>query len=501
MSMTDKVINNVWADDALNHKVYADTLDKHVERACKLGTWLALNGEWGSGKTFVLDRWQKEYNKKSLSLLIDAARDDHMENNPLLSIIGQLHFSIKGEWINEIKKSWQSSLLKIGENIAEHFSRIDVEKLKPVSINAFNSYLAEKETEKYLYDRLTEIADTIHKETDFPLVVIIDNLDRCAPTFSVRLMERIKFLDSIKGLVVLWGVNCKELEKSLCSIYGDIYSDDYLRKFWQISIDMPQISGLKYCAHLFNKHQISHSSLTENHKAYSNPGGYIDDEFEIDNWWEHNNRHVIENVWINGWKDMITHFPYLVSCLNLTLRQIEEAVNLFDFVLRDACRPKHFWVGVFHPSIMVYLILLKIVNKKMYNDFIFGRVNGDNVLSYFIYKISNQHHDFNSIHDYNNKKFQLIKQYAIFSFLNNCSQEVRSVILKSLLDNEEWDSLLLCEPLKQIHPYIINMIEDKSDRTFLDDRLTIIKENLSKRFSPYTMNSLLNRGNDTDDYY
>ena len=480
--------DEIWADDFLKHQEYSSVLGEHVARAAQMNTWLALNGEWGSGKTFLLNRWQKEYNKKYLSLYIDAALDDGMEDNPLLSVIGQIHIYINNDGVEEAVRD---SLLPIIDNVIKHYTGANVADIKSQGESIFDSYSKEKENEQYLYDKLSDIAKKIYTETGFPLVVVIDNLDRCVPDFAIRLLERIKFLDEINGLVVIWGVNCSELEKSICRVLGDMRGDDYLRKFWQNTIDMPQTSGYKYGVHLFEKYKISHSCLTDQHKDYW-PGSPDPDDFDKYDFWLKGNEELMRKIWNGGWKDMITCFPYLVSCLHLTLREIEEAVNLFNWVLREECFP-NFPVNIHYPSIITYLILLKISNKKLYNDFILGKVNGNDIISYFISEIRNQYND-HDFHMSSLENFYFIEHYVIFSFINNCSKDVKFSFLDVFLTGEDSDVLFSHQSFEKVKSWFPKMTDTESKRKFMETNLEVIKELDYEKFLPEHMNSIINYG-------
>ena len=80
------------------------------------------------------------------------------------------------------------------------------------------------------------------EETKQPLVFIIDELDRCRPTFSIELLERVKHIFDIPGIVFVFGINRDELCHSIKSVYGEIESGIYLRRFFDVSLSLPDAS-------------------------------------------------------------------------------------------------------------------------------------------------------------------------------------------------------------------------------------------------------------------
>lgn len=74
-----------------------------------------------------------------------------------------------------------------------------------------------------------------------PLVVIIDELDRCRPDFAVRTLERIKHLFEVENVIFVLMLNRVQLCASIRGCYGaDVDADGYLRKFLLFSLQLPQ---------------------------------------------------------------------------------------------------------------------------------------------------------------------------------------------------------------------------------------------------------------------
>ncbi len=92
-----------------------------------------------------------------------------------------------------------------------------------------------------------------------PLIIIIDDLDRCLPEKSIQIIEAIKVFLDIKGCVFLLGMDRSIVEKAVAfkykdmiSIDGDnknnslhkrkIFYEDYVDKFIQLAILLPRLS-------------------------------------------------------------------------------------------------------------------------------------------------------------------------------------------------------------------------------------------------------------------
>lgn len=78
------------------------------------------------------------------------------------------------------------------------------------------------------------------KGLDKPLVFIIDELDRCRPDFSIRLIERIKHFFDIPKIIFVLVMNKVQFSKVVCHNYGydEALGEEYLEKFFDFSIKL-----------------------------------------------------------------------------------------------------------------------------------------------------------------------------------------------------------------------------------------------------------------------
>ncbi|HET9615603.1 MAG TPA: P-loop NTPase fold protein, partial [Pseudolabrys sp.] len=87
---------------------------------------------------------------------------------------------------------------------------------------------------------LPESPDSPSKENPPQLIFIIDELDRCKPTFALEIIEKIKHIFSVPGIHFLIVTHLKQLENSVRYSYGaDIDSQTYLQKFYNLIVHLP----------------------------------------------------------------------------------------------------------------------------------------------------------------------------------------------------------------------------------------------------------------------
>ena len=90
---------NPWGDDLLARQGIATRLTNLVSTQ-ELPLTVSLHGQWGTGKTFMLRRWQKDLENQNpgyRAIYFNAWEDDFCDD-PLLASVGQLsdHFKATG---------------------------------------------------------------------------------------------------------------------------------------------------------------------------------------------------------------------------------------------------------------------------------------------------------------------------------------------------------------------------------------------------------------------
>ncbi len=361
------VDGNIWVDDiSKKRKLQAQSLIDLIvvqENPCAI----CLNGGWGSGKTFFLTRLAKEYckeiakgaTKSPVAIYFNAWKDDFLKD-PLFSLLGQItqadglqqHKTI----LEEIKNAAKPLLAQAGleftkcllKGVVSKATGIDIDKLKDVfnlslgdimALEGKDLHMSYKDLCKsrdLLREKLVKLSQVNWNVTHQPLVIVIDELDRCRPIFAIELLERIKHLFDISHMVFLIGMDVNQLEKSLKAVYGDIDTQDYLLKFIDVKITLPHLPKDDFIASLW--HKFGYDSL-----ILPNSNGIV---YE-------NNDSVFEK------------FKLLARVCNLTLRQIEQCVRLFLFL----ARPYKMEVGAVSAEMIAVGIVLKVVDVEMYEKF------------------------------------------------------------------------------------------------------------------------------------
>ena len=71
--------------------------------------------------------------------------------------------------------------------------------------------------------------------------MVIDELDRCRPSYAVELLEVVKHLFGVDRIVFVLAINRSELAHSVRALYGSGFdAENYLRRFFDVDFRLPE---------------------------------------------------------------------------------------------------------------------------------------------------------------------------------------------------------------------------------------------------------------------
>ncbi len=322
--------------DIFGRAKYGRALTKIIQRSNELRV-ISLDADWGQGKTTFVHMWQGSIKKLSdplQAIYIDAFRYDYYDD-PLTIIASEIYAYAKKtepEHAEKFKtavakaKQWSvlggKALAKIAIKAAT-LNAVDIDELAAIVFSCsdgaddakiiqksvadclaqgadhalsdlfaqqLSDFQQAKDDLKHLSDNLTTLAQKVSPK--YPLVVIVDELDRCRPSFAVEVLEKIKHLFSVPNVVFLLVNNSEQLSKTIKHVYGDIDTNIYLNKFFDLRLNIhPRNVGFGQSTHS-SKYTLSllkeryHDTDLQRHKELicMLAEGYCLSPREIDKW-------------------------------------------------------------------------------------------------------------------------------------------------------------------------------------------------------------------------
>ncbi|MCH9705605.1 MAG: KAP family NTPase [Proteobacteria bacterium] len=212
-------------EDVLGRGLYGEKLLKIIN-AMPNERVILLDARWGEGKTVFARMCQKYFIEEGhRTIYYDVFAHDYYEQ-PLLPFIAEIYQLIdKGKENEEKIKNLAIAALKDISRVVTAGTAINLtdEILKGKGKNNLN------DLKKYL----TVLPDNMEdKYKNKPIIFIIDELDRCRPTYAIKILEVIKHLFSVPNIVFILVANSEQLCQSIKHEYGnDIDAYNYLQKF------------------------------------------------------------------------------------------------------------------------------------------------------------------------------------------------------------------------------------------------------------------------------
>ena len=210
---------NPWQDDLLGRQEIAQritTIVTSVATTVDQNLQLSLNGPWGSGKTWMLQRLQKHLENQGLRAIYYNTWEDDFCQDPLMGILGQLHLKLRNyssyrQTLKELEKTARRIAAAAGLSATRHIGLDMGQVIRAINHDPLKQYKRERESLEKLRGLLKDIGRHTMELTQNPLVLILDELDRCRPEYAVKCLERIKHLMEVPGIVFLLGINRDQL--------------------------------------------------------------------------------------------------------------------------------------------------------------------------------------------------------------------------------------------------------------------------------------------------
>jgi KAP P-loop protein len=270
-------INNI-----LNRNTYIHSFISMLLNIEKGGV-IAIDGEWGSGKTHFVQqvKWLLDSASENITsdvkavlnntspkldnlighkykaFYYDAWKHDK-SNNPFFTLLRTMILAFGGIDYFKDETSFINSLLKGASHIVKGVTPIDAELIFKgtkalCGINDAEQF-SELEFIEQMDNQVDSFLDYICEGQYDKLVVFIDELDRCRPSFAVELLEIIKHYFNNDKVIFVLSTNLSEFQYCIKQYYGDGFNGwKYLDRFIDLRLTVPTISTEDYYKYLWQK--------------------------------------------------------------------------------------------------------------------------------------------------------------------------------------------------------------------------------------------------------
>ena len=243
---------------------------------------MVIDGGWGTGKTEFcqkLIRLMQEQHLDYRPVYIDAFRSDH-SGEPLLALLAEIIKACTppegsdkkliekhNDRIRRIAKAAGFVMKTVAKAAASHLLKQSTDDLA----EQFRQIISDEQDAKNAAETITDAAATIASHTidatveallkeqieaeknletlkaclkelaaEKPIILFIDELDRCRPDYAVDMLEVIKHVFDVENVKVVLVTNTKQLRAAINHRYGvEVDAQKYLDKFLKYSFALP----------------------------------------------------------------------------------------------------------------------------------------------------------------------------------------------------------------------------------------------------------------------
>lgn len=331
---------------------------------------VALNGNWGTGKTWFLKKWAHHHPTKFADTTVvyfDAFAYDYI-SDPLPAMVSALEERtlLRDRNIKRMKKA-AFKIAQTGARAGLAMATSGASEIGIVGSGIIKSLgnQTEKEIEEYwrkekgrgmaMKQFRSALESLISTGNSKRVIFVVDELDRCRPDYALEVLEVIKHFFFVPRVHFVLGVNLEALEDMVSARYGaEDYATEYLEKFIQVKLTLPE-------------------EISKDGGSRRNVLEYLDhlcQEMEVPN-------HIGE--WLKIRIKLVT------SANSISFRQIEHIVSAVVLANPESRKTNGQGKGYYYEGrygIMVDLIISKIAFPKLYPRFVDANITLDDLESY-----------------------------------------------------------------------------------------------------------------------
>ncbi|EHD0129399.1 hypothetical protein JZN57_002262 [Vibrio alginolyticus] len=359
-----------FQNDKLDRKESAEVLTEFV-LSSNDPMVVCIDAPWGQGKTTFLRMWEQHLKDNNVPTLYFNAWENDFTDDAFVSLIGEIGSAIESFGIQENEgkaKEYYEKAKKAGLGLVKRSipvaakvataGALDLDKITEQALSTFAESVANDQIEKYenakktlgkFREHLSDFAVSVSNEESKPLVFIIDELDRCRPTFSIEILEKAKHFFNVPNIIFVLGADKEQLGHSIKAVYGgDINVNGYLRRFIDFDYLLPPPEKGKFVKALFDKYAFNDYFSTKRTSDTLYEGAQA-----------------------------LSMFTELFDVYQLTLREQTHCCSLLSLSIRTT--PSNYKL---FPLFLCLLIVLKVKQPDMYKQFIHGSLSPTQIIEH-----------------------------------------------------------------------------------------------------------------------
>ena len=235
-------------DDKFSIENYINGLSNFITE-CETPLTIAIQGDWGTGKTSIMYQVEKRLNPEKQDEKIQTIffntwqySQFDMGNNLAVALITDLisELNVEDSKKKQFFKKAKGALSKGLEYVNLDFGILNGEKLTEKFQDLIIGFGERTDDIKHLKENLQDIInDAIKENKSDRIVIFIDDLDRLVPEKAIELLEVLKLFLDCEHCVFVLAIDYNVVVKGAKSKYGKDLDDEKGKAFFEKIIQVP----------------------------------------------------------------------------------------------------------------------------------------------------------------------------------------------------------------------------------------------------------------------
>lgn len=345
---------------------------------------MSIDASWGNGKTTFLNMWKQHLKNEDFPVVSFNAWDTDFAEFPLIALTSELLVTLQSldeegdlgldaieatlPRIHKITLTkaipWMISLAGVIGGIQANDPSVallgntlsagiagTMEEMTRNELLADPqeplTYVEAKEEINSFKNALASTAEKLsEKHSGKPLVIAIDELDRCRPSYAIELLEIVKHFFSVDYVVFVLAIDKSQLSHAIKAVYGRNFDAiGYLRRFVDLDFRLPYPDRKTFMTQLMKQTGLYRFFEDSNVQSWGRP---------------------------NDTRRLLSTF---LSSSTLSIRQIQQALYHLGLVLASLDSQSDISYGA-----IAALVILKTINPAVYRQYIQSDLTDEEVL-------------------------------------------------------------------------------------------------------------------------
>lgn len=356
--------DNPFEYDLLARKEKIEVLTRlvgNIDGPCAM----AVDAAWGAGKTTFLKMWAQHLRNEGFPVVEFNAWETDFTGEPFVALSSEITEELRGWEDQAVKQKIQDmvkrlvdkgkDVLRLAVSLGIRSAAATQPEIDPATANAvasvaenwFTDYPEARKSVREFKDELEDLAEELwHACSGKPLVVFIDELDRCRPSYAIELLETGKHIFGVNHIVFVLAVNRAELAKSVKVLYGDEFNaEGYLQRFFDVDFVLPAPDRDPYIDGLLENTGII-QYLSSERRQYNEGGQLV--------------RGVLKSF---------------LGQSDLSLRNIGQSLHRLGLIISSLSEKEHAYAGA-----LAVMTVIDAVDPRLYRRFAQGALTDQDLV-------------------------------------------------------------------------------------------------------------------------